>query len=244
MRYICLSRVNHMRYFLFFVICFLIVGQSFAQPYKTIKTFKPYKWMIAANWTGIEFIGANNSNSTDYSGSYTIQPYPTQLIIDRYFIYGWSMELDLTYAPSTLILETTDSTRFSTSSGVLASFDILGKYSFYNNYAPRARWIDPFLTFGIGYTYREASNTSHLPTVNLGAGVNFWIINQLGIRLSAGGKLGAYPLPWDESNIFIQYNAGIVFRTKAEKGNNSPSKRKKHKWAHKKQKFNNKKGGQ
>lgn len=232
-----------MKFIFLFFLTFFISSQALAQPYKTIKVFKPYKWMIGANWTGMQFLGTIQEPSSSNSGSFNIQPYPTQLIIDRYFIYGWSMELDATYAGATTITERLDSTSYSYSSGINASIDILGKYSFYNNYAPKARWIDPFLIFGIGYTYRESLKVKHLPTLNLGAGVNFWIINQLGIRLSASGKIGVYPLPWEESNIYLQYNAGIVFRTKAEKGHKPPTNKKQFNWTKKNKKYKNK-GGQ
>lgn len=221
----------------------LVLTVSFyagAQPYKTIKPFKPYKWMFGVHWNAVDDDGHKFDQIFDVNNSWNIKPFPTSLTIDRYFVYGWSAELALNYAEYTtnkLIYDTTGISGFNLSA------DIHGKYSFYNNYAPKARWIDPYLIAGIGFTYRQGVGDAYVPTVNLGGGVNFWIVNQLGIRLSATSKFGAYPAFWDTHNNYLQYNAGIVFRTPDNAVYKNPNRKKQHKWTNSQPKKYKEKGG-
>lgn len=228
--------MKHILAFLFFVIAL----SATAQPYKTIKIYKPYKWMFGVHWTVIDDAGDKGAGLFDAGNTWNYHPFPTSLTVDRYFKYGWSIEGGLNYTAYDTTRIIHDNTGIG---GFNFSFDVNGKFSFYNLYAPRARWIDPYVTFGLGYTYRDQYVDNHVPTFNLGGGVNFWVIKQLGIRLSAQGKLGVYPTVWDNHNNYIQLNAGIVFRTKDVSPYHYPNNKKQHKWTKERQKFK-RKGGQ
>jgi len=224
---------------LLIIASMVITHLAYAQPYKTIKVYRPYKWMFGLHWAVVEDDGYKFDNLFDANKSWNIAPFPTQLTVDRYFIYGWSMEFGARYTEyldSKLINDTTGV------SGMNFSFDINGKYSFYNSYAPRARWIDPFVTFGVGYTYRDVVVDPHVPTVNLGGGINFWIINPLGIRISSQAKFAVYPTVWETHGNYLQHTIGIVFRTAWEKGYKNPNSKKQHKWTKKQTRYK-KKGG-
>ena len=220
--------------------CILIFSAS-AQPYKTVKVYRPYKWMIGAHWAGIEDNGSKLGGLFDVKGSWNILPYPTRLTVDKYFNYGWSLEAALTYTQYKSGKLINDSTHFE---GTFFSFDILGKYSFYNLYAPRARWIDPYLTFGVGYTYREQGAFQHVPMVVAGGGVNFWIIPSLGIQLRSTAKFGVYPGIWDTHENYLEHTAGIMYRIRGKKNRNGDFGRRKHKWAHGNKRYKGNKGGQ
>lgn len=225
---------------LLLIFSILLSQGLFAQPYKTVKIYKPYKWMFGAHWLVIEDSGAKGADFLDTDSSWNYLPFPTTITVDRYFKYGWSIEGGLNYMQYSTSRKLHDTTGIG---GFNFSFDANGKFSFYNLYAPRARWIDPYVTFGVGYTYRDQYVDPHVPSVNLGGGVNFWIIKQLGIRLSAQSKIGVYPSFWNNHNNYLQYNAGIVFRTKDVVPYTYPNNKKQHKWTKERQKFK-RKGGQ
>lgn len=227
------------RFSLILLISFVSL-QAHAQPYKTIKPFKPYKWMFGLHWYGLEDDGNKFSGMFDVNRSWNIKPFPTMLTVDRYFVYGWSAEASLAYGQYTTNKLVNDTTGVS---GMNLSFDINGKYSFYNQYAPRARWIDPYLVAGIGFTYRTGTADPYVPTVNLGGGINFWVVNWMGVRLSSTAKLGVYPGFWDTHNNYMQFNAGIVFRTPDNAAYKNPNRKKQHKWTKKQPKKYKKKGG-
>lgn len=212
---------------------------AFAQPYKTIKVYKPYKWMFGAHWSAIDDSGDKFGDIFDFNNAWNIKPFPTKLSLDRYIIYGWSIEAIATYGEYTESKTVNDTTGIK---GMLASFDVHGKWSFYNLYAPRARWIEPYFTFGVGYTYREGTADPHVPTVNLGGGLNFWVINRLGIQLASNAKIGVYPGFWETDNNYLQHTIGIVYRTPDKSSYRYPNNKKQHKWTKKQQKFKRKGG--
>ncbi|MCH2230507.1 MAG: hypothetical protein MK105_09195 [Crocinitomicaceae bacterium] len=215
----------------FLILLFLgLLNTVFAQPHKTIKKYKPYKWMIGASWTAIDDDGRKFAGLFDYSKSWNILPYPSKISVDRYLKHGWSIEGSATYSEYKLGKMVQCSTDVSS---ILASFDINAKHSFYTYYAPRHRWIEPYFSMGIGYTYRSSARVAeHVPTVNLGFGLNFWFSKNIGIQLHSHGKLGVYPGFWDSHTSYFQHSAGLLFRWQNKKTKKSDFKRKKNKWAH------------
>lgn len=227
---------------LFLIAFFLVANFTFAQPYKTIKPYKPYKWMIGVHWSAIEDDGDKFNGLFDVNNSWNIKPFPTKLTLDRYLTYGWSLEGVLSYGEYTEEKRVNDTTGIT---GVIASFDFNGKYSLYNLYAPRARWIEPYFIAGVGYTYRNGTASEHVPTVNLGGGLNIWFIKQLGLQISSNAKLGMWPGVWDEnsSSNYFQHSVGLVFRTPDKAKYKNPNKKAQHKWTKKRQRGFKRKGG-
>lgn len=212
-----------------------------AQPYKTIGVYKPYKWMIGISWSAIDDNGDKLGNLFDVQNSWNLLPYPSTLTVDRYFKYGWSMEFGGTYSKYKLGKLINDSTNVE---GTFFNVDINAKYSFYQLYAPRSRWIEPYLTAGIGYTYRAEGADMHVPTVNLGGGINIWVYRGIGLRLNSTAKFGVYPGFWNTPNNYLQHSAGLVFRFGTGKSNpNKDFNRRKNKWVHKGGKRYKQKGG-
>lgn len=223
-----------------FVFLTFILNVAYAQPYKTIKTFKPYNWMIGVSWSVIDDDGHQFDRLFDVNNSWNYLVYPTKLSVDKYFIYGWSMEASATYNLYTPVKTINDTIGLTS---VFACIDVNGKYSFYNQYAPRARWIDPYFTFGVGYTYRSSARVSqHVPNVNLGFGLNFWIYKGFGVQLHSNAKIGVYPGFWDTHTNYLQHSAGLVYRFGEGKRNNGDFSRRKNKWAHGNKRYKQKGG--
>jgi hypothetical protein len=215
---------------LFLATLILTSFGAYAQPYKTIKPYKPYKWMIGVHWTAVDDDGNKFGNVFDAANSWNIKPFPTRFTLDRYFVYGWSVEMAASYVEYTPDKLVNDSTGRE---GINLSIDFNAKYSFYNLYAPRARWIDPFLLAGIGFTYRTGTADPYVPTVNLGGGINFWITNWFGVQLSSTAKFAVYPKVWNTKSNYLQHNAGLVFRTPDNAKHKNQNNRKQHSWTKK-----------
>lgn len=223
-----------------FLSFLLIASQLHAQPYKTVKPYKPYKWMFGIHWAAIEDDGNQFGGLFNVTQSWNLKPYPTMISVDRYFVYGWSAEFQANYgqyAGNRLV------NGVENVSGINVSADLHGKYSFYNLYAPRARWIDPYLIAGVGYTYRTGTADPHVMTANIGGGVNFWFVNWMGVRLSSTAKIGAVPTFFNSDNNYFQHSAGIVFRT-PDQMTNRPNNRRQHKWVNQRSRKYKRKGGQ
>ncbi|TNE70197.1 MAG: hypothetical protein EP333_10755 [Bacteroidetes bacterium] len=223
----------------FTLIAFLLIGLSgFAQPYKTIKVYKPYKWMIGVHMSVIEDDGNKLGNPFDVEHTWHYLNYPTRLTVDRYFKFGWSMEGAISYNSYLESVRVDDTVGIT---GTNFSFDLCGKYSFYNLYAPRFRWIEPYLNFGVSYTYRDAIEEQHIPSVVLGGGLNIWVFKQVGIQISSRAKLAAYPFFWDSHASYFQHTAGLVYRTKETRVNRQ-DRSKHHKWTKQTTKYKRKGG--
>ncbi len=196
--------------------------------------------MIGVSWTVIDDDGQQFSGLFDVNNSWNYLYFPTKISVDRYFKYGWSIETSASYMRYENGRLINDSTNIES---IMLNFDINGKYSFYNHYAPRMRWFDPYFTFGIGYTYRDNANVAqHVPTVNLGFGMNFWIVKNFGVRLHSNAKIGVYPGFWDTHTNYLQHSAGLVFRWDKGKNTNGNFGKKKNQWVHDKKRFKSNKG--
>ncbi len=197
--------------------------------------------MFGVHWTAVDDNGDKFGRLFDVGGSWNIRPFPTRVTADKYFKYGWSLEMAGSYTEyraGKLINGSTDV------SGIFAAFDVNGKYSFYQMYAPRARWIEPYFTFGLGYTLRTAGASTHMATFNGGFGLNFWIYRGLGVQFHSQGKLGLFPTFYNNSSNYLQHSAGVVLRVGQGKHTNGEFGRRKAKWAHGNKRFRKNKGGQ
>jgi len=228
-----------MKIFLSVIIFTLVISRAFAQPYKTIKTYKTYNWMVGISWSAIDDDG-RPFNALFNLPNWNYEMYPTRLSLDKYFKYGWSLEGVATY---TNYLGGKLVNGKLEASGAFFSFDVNGKYSFYNQYAPKARWIDPYFTFGLGYTYRSNAFTeNHIPNLNLGFGINFWIAKGFGIQIHSNAKFGVYPRFWNTNTNYLQHSIGIVYRWGEGSIKNSPKEKKQYKWTKDKQRHKTKTG--
>lgn len=209
-----------------------------AQPYKTIKEAKPYKWMFGIHWSIVEDDGDPFGNIFNAATSWNLRPYPSKITVDRYIRYGWSMEAAATYGQYVPRKFVNGETELS---GFLGAFDIHAKWSFYNLYAPSTRWFEPYITFGAGYIYRSVSSPTHTPTANVGGGVNFWLMESLGIQLASSAKFGILPKFWSPGN-YLHHSFGIVYRTPDQKGHRNENDKKRYPWTKKNKRFKIKTG--
>lgn len=220
---------------------FAVTQFSFAQPYKTIKQYKPYKWMFGVHWSIIEDDGNPFGKLFDANNSWNLRPYPSKITVDRYIRYGWSMEAAVSYGqyPGSNIVNAE-----ADLSGFILAADIHAKYSFYNLYAPKARWIEPYLTFGGGAAYRSVSSPTFTPTANVGGGLNFWIMESLGIQLASSAKFAFLPKFWNTPGNYLHHSIGIVYRTQDKTSYQYPNDKRRYPWTRDNKRFKPSKGGQ
>ena len=213
----------------------------FAQPYKTIEKFKPYKWMVGIHWNAVEDDGKPLGGIFNFVNSWNMPFFPSKLTVDRYFDNGWSIEGAAAYNRYKAGKQINNQTDVSS---IFLSFDVVAKKSFYMNYYPSAKWIDPYISMGVGYTYRstDANVFSHAPSLNVGPGLNFWI-SDIGIQLQSYAKFGLYPGFWSRSaENYLHHSIGVVYRfSEFEQSPNDFDKRR-YPWAKKKKRFKKKEG--
>lgn len=194
--------------------------------------------MFGVHWLVIEDDGNPFGGMINVPRSWNLLPYPSRITVDRYLKKGFSLELDAAY------MQYYPGKQINGLNGVSAvhfNADIHAKYSPYVTYAPRVKWLEPYFMLGVSYTFRSATTTAHAPTFNGGGGVNFWIDKNWGIQLSTQAKFGLFPRFFISTN-YLQYNAGVVYRTSWERPRRSPNDKKRYPWTKDKQKYKPKNG--
>jgi len=74
--------------------------------------------------------------------------------------------------------------------------------------------VDPYLIAGVGGTLHPSGDTlspSFFPTLNLGAGINFWFNNAVGLQLQSAGKIGLTSDFFGKAD-YLQHSIGLVVR--------------------------------
>ncbi len=186
---------------------FLIPALFFAQGYKTFENTNPYKMMFGLGWS----IWDNDGNGGDLFKVETMQAevFPSRLLFDYYFYKGWSAEAAVGFNRYKGIKSVNNQLGIV---GFGLSADANLKYSFYQLLGKGV--FDPYIIAGVGGTLHPATDTltpSFYPTMNVGAGINFWFNNAVGIQLQSCGKFGLTSDIFGKAD-YIQHSIGVVVR--------------------------------
>lgn len=206
-----------------------------AQPASLTKKQNPYKWMFGLGWNVVDDNGEAFTKLFDYEGSWNYLYYPSRISVDRYLRKNWSWEAMAAYneyTDSKLINDTTGL------EGMFISGDFHIKYSFSKMIG--INWFDPYISSGLGFTYREVRSDAITPTVNVAFGANFWFSKRWGMQIQTIGKLGLVEDIYDSNTDYLQHTIGVVYRKGPSKGKNRPNNKKQYKWTNDKQKFKRK----
>lgn len=223
---------------LILIVSLLNLSTVSAQPAAMTTKKNPYKWMFGLSWSAIDDNGEAFTKLFDISGSFNFEYFPTRLMVDRYFKKGWSLEGLLTYNRLYSTKQINDTTGVS---GMLVSGDLHLKYSF-NRYFRRAKWFDPYLSMGLGVTYRDLRDQPVTPTFNTTFGANFWFSRKWGAQLQTTGKLALSADIYTGNGDYLQHSLGVVYRfTPKRRSTNNFSSKRQHKWTNEKTRYNRRK---
>jgi len=217
-----------------FIICSFFGMSLMAQPASLTKKKNPYKWMFGISWNVIDDNGDAYSRLLDYEDSWNYLYYPSRISVDRYLRKGWSWEAMAAYNEYTASKIINDSTGLE---GMFISADFHVKYSFAKMFGNK--WFDPYISAGLGVTYREVMDNPITPTVNVAFGANFWFSRRWGMQIQTIGKLGIVEDIYDSNTDYLQHTIGVVYRKDASKRRQNTHK-KRYKWTDDKQKFKRK----
>ncbi len=209
------------------IMLLFFVSNSIAQPSSINRKKNPYSWMFGVGLNFVDDDGQAFSNLFDVKGSWNYLPYPTRISIDKYIKKGWSLEGMVAYnrySTSKLINDTTGL------SGIFVSGDFHVKYSFYRFFSP-TKWFDPYISMGLGVTYRSIMSSPMTPTCNIALGANFWFSKSWGLQVQTMGKLGLVSDIYTSKTDYLQHTVGIVYR-KQPKIKHRRNNKKQHKWIH------------
>ncbi|MFN5912522.1 MAG: hypothetical protein ACK45H_14365 [Bacteroidota bacterium] len=222
-----------MQKFSILVLMIVLTPVAISQP-AVLRTKKnPYKWMFGLSWSAVDDNGNAFGQLFDISGSWNYELFPSRFFIDRYFKKGWSMEGAFVYN------EYNKSRQINDTSGVEGAFvsgDLNVKYSF-NRFFRSARWFDPYISMGLGVTYRAVRAVPVTPTFQTNIGVNFWFSRRWGAQLQASGKLALVTDIYSSDADYTNYTIGILYRIDPKKRSSSQFSKRRHQWTNEKQRF-------
>lgn len=179
----------------------------FAQAYKTVNNANPYKLMFGMGWSIWDNDG-NPSGIADFDGMQA-EVFPSRIFADYYFYKGWSAEASLAFVAYNGKKYVNQQANIS---GLSLSTDLNLKYSFFSLLGKGL--VDPYLIGGVGGTLHPSSDTlspSFFPTLNLGAGINFWFNNAVGLQLQSAGKIGLTSDFFGKAD-YLKHSIGLVVR--------------------------------
>jgi hypothetical protein len=71
--------------------------------------------------------------------------------------------------------------------------------------------FNPFVNYGLGYTYRSVALYNHEPIVHFGGGITSWFTDRVGVTVSGTGNFGTLHFV-DGFTSYLQGNVYFVFR--------------------------------
>lgn len=202
-----------------------------AQPTAQSRKKKPYNLIITGGYAVVNDNEEKLPNLFDVQGSWNFAPYPSFLSINKFTKKGISKEGIFTYTPYRSQAIVNDSSNIS---GFLASANYNYKLSL-NQFVKMSQDFDPFIAFGGGGTYRYIDQGSLSITANLTLGLNYWFSKNWGVQIQSIGKLALVPGIYKTRLDYIQYTAGVAYRTIPKKKNKRPKKR--YNWTKERNRF-------
>jgi hypothetical protein len=188
-------------------IFLLLPVLSFGQAYKTVNNTNPYKFMFGMGWSIWDNDG-NPNGIADFDGMQA-EVFPSRIFADYYFYKGWSAEASLAFVSYNGKKHVNKQLNIK---GLSLSTDVNLKYSFFSLFGKGL--VDPYIIAGLGGTLHPSADTlspAFFPTLNVGAGINFWLNNAIGLQLQSAGKIGLTSDFFGKSD-YLQHSIGIVVR--------------------------------
>jgi hypothetical protein len=196
-------------------LCCLIKGFSQTTP----STSKPKKntvgyylshtpWTIQLGGNVVDDDGKPFHDLFNASKSWNTPPYPTKLAIDKSLEHGWSAEFCFVY--NNYKTGKIINGIINDASHLFISTDIQGKYHL-NNIINIKEWFNPYLSIGIGYTYRKIGPYNNVATANIGVGFDFLIYQGFGINLQSLAKFGIKSPFIKTGSNYLQHSLGVTY---------------------------------
>lgn len=189
---------------------FIVHQHSYAQPTAQGRNKKPYNYILTA---GYVFVNDNEDklfSLSDATSSWNYAPFPSSFSINKLARKAVSNEGVFTFTPLSPKTIVNDSTGLK---GFLASANYALKYNFNQvlNLIPEE--LDPFVAVGIGLTYRYYGSANLIATSNLHLGLNLWLSKHWGLQFQGIGKLALVSEIYASNKDYVQFTAGLNYRT-------------------------------
>lgn len=201
---------------------------------------KETPWVFGHGWNIVQDdAGKWFKNLFNVDKAWNMAPYPVRFTCEKWLYSnkdtsgaarGWSIELMGAYnryGVGNFLVDQTNPVLVDKEYQLL-SFDIHAKYNFNKLLdlnklmGSKKDIIQPYGTFGFGYTYRSLPSHPGCGTVNAGLGLNVWIYKGIGIQIQSIAKFGLEDRFPNAGSNYLQHSISVVYKLdgKAKTGGN------------------------
>ncbi|MBL7911140.1 MAG: hypothetical protein JNJ41_08820 [Bacteroidia bacterium] len=179
-------------------------------------------WIIGIGGNVVDDDGSPFKKLFNVLPRWNVRPYPTRLTVERSLNQSFSVEGAFnfnTYKPVKIINNEVGR------AGIFLSMDVNMKNDLNSD-----GWINPYVIYGVGGTFRTVRVLPIGGNLNIGFGFNIWFTRSFGINFQSIAKFGVSTrFPRSSSN-YLQHSTGLVF--KIQKGGKNPFIKPRYKWIH------------
>ena len=207
-------------------LCVLItvfsISVCYSQPANQNRKKKPYTWIFSGGYVVVNDNEEKLPNLFDVQGSWNYAVYPSYFSINKFAKKGFSNEGVFSFTPyrEDAIVNGKIGT-----DGFLASANYAYKFNINQFVKNMPQDIDPFIAVGGGLTYRFADSGGLCATANLHLGINFWVSKHWGVQAQSIGKLALVQDIYTGPRDYVQFTAGVTYRTLPKKRYNRDKRR-------------------
>lgn len=186
-------------------------------------------WIFGLGWNAVDDNGRPFKKLFAFRSAWNIRWYPTQasaeIIGKNGLTYGALFNFNI-YKTGKEI-----NSKVIAGSFPFLSFDGFAKYHF-NAHIKMSKRYDPYIPAGLGYTLRFIGPYNSTFTFNIGAGINIWFNEYIGINFQTLGKVGLRsPFIRNGSN-YMQHSGGIVYMLDRTAKKKHSFIKPRYKWVH------------
>jgi len=181
----------------------IMIPKTYKRGFKYFMLRTP--WRAHLGWSMVDDDGKYVPSISDMKEGLNVFAVPTKIAIEKQLNYYWHLELTGSY--NALKSGKIVNGELMTSNQSFTCIDLNSKFIPSKSYL-----LEPFAIFGLGHTLRTTSKYKSTSNLNVGGGLNVWVIDEVfGIDFQATAKFGLQaPIIKTGSNYF-QYSIGGVY---------------------------------
>ncbi|MDP3145190.1 MAG: hypothetical protein Q8T03_07905 [Bacteroidota bacterium] len=181
-------------------------------------------WMFGIGGNVVDDDGSPFKYLFNAGPRWNLRPYPTRLTVEKSLKHTFSIEgvfnFNL-YKGNKIINGDLGK------SGIFLSGDLNLKNDF-NRMAKNDGWINPYVVYGLGTTFRTVRSRPIGGNLNIGFGLNIWLSKMIGINFQSIAKFGVSRIFPKSSSNYLQHSTGVVI--KLQEGGKSSFLKRRYKW--------------
>jgi hypothetical protein len=181
----------------------IMIPKTYKRGFKYFMLRTP--WRAQLGWSMVDDDGKYVPSISDLKDGLNVFAVPTKLSIEKQLNYFWHLELTGSY--NILKEGKTVNGELISSNQSFTCFDLNTKYIPSKSYM-----LEPYALVGLGHTLRTTSKYKSTSNLNLGGGLNIWVVDEVfALNFQATAKFGLIAPVIKTGANYFQYSVGGVY---------------------------------